>query len=56
LPELPERVRDKAKKRMALAERALQSLERHRVSHGEAGSYPASATAASPIAAGHAAG
>jgi len=56
LPELPERVRDKAKKRMALAERALQSLERHRVSHGEAGSYPASAPAASPIAAGHAAG
>jgi methylenetetrahydrofolate--tRNA-(uracil-5-)-methyltransferase len=28
LPELPERVRDKAKKRLALARRALESLER----------------------------
>jgi methylenetetrahydrofolate--tRNA-(uracil-5-)-methyltransferase len=56
LPELPERVRDKAKKRMALAERALQSLERHRVSHGEAGAHPARTPAAAPRAAGHAAG
>jgi methylenetetrahydrofolate--tRNA-(uracil-5-)-methyltransferase len=30
LPELPQRVRDKAKKRLALAERALASLERFR--------------------------
>jgi methylenetetrahydrofolate--tRNA-(uracil-5-)-methyltransferase len=37
LPELPERVRDKAKKRLALAERALQSLERHRAAQGEPG-------------------
>jgi methylenetetrahydrofolate--tRNA-(uracil-5-)-methyltransferase len=30
LPELPQRVRDKAKKRLALAHRALESLERFR--------------------------
>jgi methylenetetrahydrofolate--tRNA-(uracil-5-)-methyltransferase len=50
LPELPERVRDKAKKRLALAERALQSLERHRAAHGEAG--PRGADAPAPPAAG----
>ena len=40
LPELPLRVRDKAKKRMALAERALASLERFRAQLGE-GAGPA---------------
>jgi methylenetetrahydrofolate--tRNA-(uracil-5-)-methyltransferase len=36
LPELPQRIRDKAKKRLAISERALQSLEafRHRVAPG----------------------
>ncbi len=36
LPELPHRVRDKAKKRLALAERALASLERFRSGLGTA--------------------
>jgi methylenetetrahydrofolate--tRNA-(uracil-5-)-methyltransferase len=45
LPELPERVRDKAKKRLALAERALASLERHRAAHGEAGTREAEPSA-----------
>ena len=42
LPELPQRVRDKAKKRLALAERALASLERFR-----AGLEPAARSAVS---------
>jgi methylenetetrahydrofolate--tRNA-(uracil-5-)-methyltransferase len=42
LPELPTRVRDKAKKRLALAERALASLERFRARLDEAGARPAS--------------
>jgi len=49
LPELPVRVRDKAKRRMALAERALASLERFRVqlAPGEAlpGTEPDTASA-----------
>jgi len=42
LPELPARVRDKAKKRMALAERALASLERFRKRLADEGALPAS--------------
>jgi methylenetetrahydrofolate--tRNA-(uracil-5-)-methyltransferase len=34
LPDLPQRVRDKARKRLALSERALASLERFRLDHG----------------------
>ena len=42
LPELAERVRDKAKKRLALAERALASLARFRGTLAAAGAMPAS--------------
>jgi methylenetetrahydrofolate--tRNA-(uracil-5-)-methyltransferase len=41
LPELPARVRDKARKRLALAERALASLEAFRGRLAEAGALPA---------------
>jgi len=41
LPELPVRVRDKAQKRMALAERALASLERFRARLAKEGTLPA---------------
>jgi methylenetetrahydrofolate--tRNA-(uracil-5-)-methyltransferase len=44
LPELPARVRDKAKKRLALAERALASLERFRARLAEAAAQPGSET------------
>jgi methylenetetrahydrofolate--tRNA-(uracil-5-)-methyltransferase len=43
LPDLPERVRDKARKRQALARRALHSLEGFLSSLGESGLVPASA-------------
>jgi methylenetetrahydrofolate--tRNA-(uracil-5-)-methyltransferase len=47
LPELPERVRDKAKKRLAIAERALASLARFQDVLAAAGARPPSdATAA----------
>jgi len=42
LPELPVRVRDKARKRMALAERALASLERFQARLAEEAALPAS--------------
>jgi methylenetetrahydrofolate--tRNA-(uracil-5-)-methyltransferase len=42
LPELAERVRDKAKKRLALAERALASLERFREGLAAESALPAS--------------
>jgi methylenetetrahydrofolate--tRNA-(uracil-5-)-methyltransferase len=41
LPELPQRVRDKARKRMAMAERALGSLERFQSRLGSLESSPA---------------
>ena len=41
LPELPQRVRDKARRRLAMAERALGSLERFQVAAGRAESAPA---------------
>jgi methylenetetrahydrofolate--tRNA-(uracil-5-)-methyltransferase len=41
LPELPTRVRDKAKRRLALAERALASLDAFRPRLGEPGPAPA---------------
>ena len=41
LPELPQRIRDKARKRMAMAERALGSLERFQSRLGELESAPA---------------
>ncbi len=41
LPELPQRVRDKARKRMAMAERALGSLERFQSRLGHLESSPA---------------
>jgi methylenetetrahydrofolate--tRNA-(uracil-5-)-methyltransferase len=37
LPDLPERIRDKARKRQAISERALGALERFRSNLGEAG-------------------
>jgi len=43
LPDLPERVRDKVKRRQALARRALHSLEGFLSSLGESGLVPASA-------------
>jgi methylenetetrahydrofolate--tRNA-(uracil-5-)-methyltransferase len=52
LPELPARVRDKARKRMALAERALASLERFRGRLAEAGALPADEVDSPPNAAG----
>ena len=45
LPDLPVRVRDKARKRLALAQRALDSLERFRPRlQGEATPAPRAAT------------
>jgi methylenetetrahydrofolate--tRNA-(uracil-5-)-methyltransferase len=43
LPELPSRVRDKARRRRALADRALRSLEAFRHALGGPGGAPASA-------------
>jgi len=40
LPELPKRVRDKAQKRLAMAHRALESLERFRATLAAAGALP----------------
>ncbi len=50
LPELGERVRDKAKKRLALASRALASLERHVSLHAEPGAHSRTPPEASPAA------
>jgi methylenetetrahydrofolate--tRNA-(uracil-5-)-methyltransferase len=47
LPELPQRVRDKAKKRLALAHRALESLERFRARLDAPGG-PATTESATP--------
>jgi methylenetetrahydrofolate--tRNA-(uracil-5-)-methyltransferase len=47
LPELPHRVRDKAKKRLAMAHRALESLERFQAQLDTPGGLP-SAEAATP--------
>src|SRR5207244_7256904 len=46
LPELPQRIRDKAKRRLALSERALGSLEAFRVRLGGREAAPASLPAA----------
>jgi methylenetetrahydrofolate--tRNA-(uracil-5-)-methyltransferase len=49
LPELPGRVRDKARRRLALSERALASLEVFRASlPGDAGPSPAASAARAP--------
>ncbi|HEY3120349.1 MAG TPA: methylenetetrahydrofolate--tRNA-(uracil(54)-C(5))-methyltransferase (FADH(2)-oxidizing) TrmFO [Vicinamibacteria bacterium] len=49
LPELPRRVRDKARRRLALSERALASLEAFRASlPGDAGPSPAASAARAP--------
>jgi len=40
LPELPERVRDKSKKRLAIAERALASLARFQAELALRGAAP----------------
>lgn len=44
LPDLPQRVRDKARKRLALSERALASLERFRLDLGGGSREPAAGT------------
>jgi methylenetetrahydrofolate--tRNA-(uracil-5-)-methyltransferase len=46
LPELPARIKDKARKRMAMAHRALESLEQFR-QRPEGGDLPAARRAAS---------
>jgi methylenetetrahydrofolate--tRNA-(uracil-5-)-methyltransferase len=48
LPELPRRVRDKGQRRLALARRALESLERFRASLPEGRSSPRPAATAQP--------
>ena len=49
LPELPERVRDKAKKRLALAARALSSLDGFRARLAAEGALPAGADASASV-------